>query len=129
MVRKKNCRPIHNQRQAYSGHKRHHGMKFQSVTGPEGFFMSFYGPVAGCRHNSFMLHESGLLQELQRLLPNAEYSIFGDPAYPNGPWLWGGLRCPRPGLEQQFNTTMSSIRESVEYLLNLFTLKNRFQRF
>jgi hypothetical protein len=26
---KKTCRPIHNQRQAYSGHKRHHGMKFQ----------------------------------------------------------------------------------------------------
>jgi hypothetical protein len=62
-----------------------------------------------------MLHESGLLPELQRLLSNAAYSIFRDPAYPNGPWLWGGFRRPRPGLEQQFNTTMSSVRESIEW--------------
>jgi hypothetical protein len=56
-----------------------------------------------------MLHESGLLPELERLLPNVDYSIFGDPAYPNGPWLWGGFRQQRPGLEQHFNTTMSSV--------------------
>jgi hypothetical protein len=61
--------------------------------------MSFHGPVAGCRHDSFMLHKSGLLPELECLLPNAEYSIFGDPAHPNGPWLWGGFRRPRQGLE------------------------------
>jgi DDE superfamily endonuclease len=86
---KKTCHPIYNQKQAYSGHKRHHGMKFQSVTGPEGFSMSFNGPVTGCRHDSFMVYESGLLSELQRLLPNADFSIFRDPAYPNSPWLWG----------------------------------------
>jgi DDE superfamily endonuclease len=90
-------------------------MKFQSVTGPEGFFMLFPGPVTGCCHDSFMLYESGLLSALQRLLPNVEFSIFGDPAYPNSPWLWGGFWCPRPGLEQKFNTTMISIRESVEW--------------
>jgi hypothetical protein len=62
-----------------------------------------------------MLYESGLLRELERLLPHWKFSIFGDPAYPNSPWLWGGFRRPRPGLEQQFNTAMSSVRESVEW--------------
>jgi DDE superfamily endonuclease len=63
------ARPTYNQRQAYSGHKRHHGIKFQSVYGPEGFYMHFYGPLAGCRHNSYMLRELGLLDQLRRIFP------------------------------------------------------------
>jgi DDE superfamily endonuclease len=109
------ARPTYNQRQAYSGHKRYHGMKFQSVYGPEGFYLHLYGPLAGCRHDSFLLGESGLLDELQRLFPNGEYSIFGDPAYPNSAWLWGNYRRPRPGVECEFNKTMSSVRECVEW--------------
>jgi hypothetical protein len=38
------CRPVRNQKAAYSGHKRYHGIKFQSVFGPEGFYMSLHGP-------------------------------------------------------------------------------------
>jgi hypothetical protein len=39
--------PTYNQRQAYSGHKRYQGMKFQSVYGPEGFYLHLYGTLAG----------------------------------------------------------------------------------
>jgi hypothetical protein len=52
-------------------------MKFQSVTGQEGFFMSFHGPVAGCQHDSFMLYESGLLRELERLLTRLILTVHG----------------------------------------------------
>jgi DDE superfamily endonuclease len=77
--------------------------------------MHFYGPIAGCQHDSFMLGESGLVAELQRLFPNGEYSIFGDPAYPNSAWLWGNYRRPCPGIEEEFNKTMSLVRETVEW--------------
>jgi hypothetical protein len=61
-------------------------MKFQSVYGAEGFYMHFYGPIAGCQHDSYILGESGLMNELRRIFLNGEYSIFGDPSYPNSVW-------------------------------------------
>jgi DDE superfamily endonuclease len=119
--------PTYIQRQAYSGHKRFHGMKFQSVYGPEGFYLHLYGPLAGCRHDSFLLGESGLLDELQQLFPNGEYSIFGDPAYPNRAWLWGNYHHPWPGVEEEFNKTMSSVRElsNTKYYCSLTRNVNR----
>ena len=38
-------RPGENQRLLYNGHKRVHGLKFQSLVLPNGFIAHFYGPV------------------------------------------------------------------------------------
>ena len=39
------CRPEENQRIVYNGHKRVHGLKYQSVALPNGMIANMYGPV------------------------------------------------------------------------------------
>ena len=39
------CRPKHNQRVVYNGHKRVHSLKFQSVVLPNGIIANLYHPV------------------------------------------------------------------------------------
>ncbi|CAB1110273.1 unnamed protein product [Ectocarpus sp. CCAP 1310/34] len=51
----------------YNGHKRKHAMKFQGVITPDGLFVDLWGPVAGTRHDSFILAQSGLMEELSML--------------------------------------------------------------
>ena len=59
------CRPNINQRVMYNGHKRVHGIKFQSVVVPNGLIANLSGPYEGKKHDSMMLNESGLLGDLQ----------------------------------------------------------------
>jgi hypothetical protein len=66
---RRTCRPIRFQRAVYSGHKRCHGIKFQSVVTPDGLIARFFGPIPGARHDSFMLAESQLLAQLEALMP------------------------------------------------------------
>ena len=54
------CKPDENQRILYNGHKRVHGIKFQSVVAPNGLIASLFGPVEGRRRDSGMLVDSGL---------------------------------------------------------------------
>jgi nuclease HARBI1 len=113
---RKICQPKYYQKAAYSGHKRCHGIKFQSLYGPEGLYLHFSGPIAGSRHDAFMLRESELLPQLQRLFPDGRYRIFGDPAYPQSHLLFGGYRDPCPGsVEACFNTMMLSVCVVVEW--------------
>ena len=64
---RKTCRPFYFQKHCYSGHKRYHGLKYQSMYIPDGLFAHLYGPIYGNRHNSFMIQESGFLQAMQRM--------------------------------------------------------------
>lgn len=41
------CRPERYQRALYSGHKRYHGLKYQSVSTPNGMIAHLYGPIEG----------------------------------------------------------------------------------
>jgi hypothetical protein len=119
---RRTCKPSRFQRLAYSGHKRCHGIKFQSVVTPDGLIAMMYGPVPGSRHDSFMLGESNLVQQLREVVPlNNQgipaYQLYGDPAYPQSGVLFGGFRNARPGtIEATWNTEMSKVRESVEWL-------------
>nr|XP_006818565.1 PREDICTED: uncharacterized protein LOC102805935 [Saccoglossus kowalevskii] len=103
-------RPIHYQKQVFSGHKRIHAMKFQSIIAPNGLIAHMFGPFEGRRHDAAMLAESGLLEQLQQLnAPNGDpYSVYGDPAYPLRPHLLcpfkGALLSPE---EREFNKKMS----------------------
>ena len=60
------CRPGKNQRLLYNGHKRYNYIKFQSVVAPNGVIANLFGPVEGKRHDSGMLADSGLLNQLQQ---------------------------------------------------------------
>ena len=60
------CRPGQNQRVLYNGHKKVHALKFQSLVTPNGLIANLFGPIEGKRHDSGMLAESNLLQQLQQ---------------------------------------------------------------
>jgi nuclease HARBI1 len=122
-TRRKICRPSYFQKQAYSGHKRSHGIKFQSVVTPDGLFALMFGPIMGNRHDSYMLAKSELIPKLREFMPDvadppapAVFSLYGDPAYPQSEYIFGGYRNPRAGSpEAQWNTEMSKVREVVEW--------------
>ena len=78
-------RPGRNQRVVYNEHKRVHAIKFQSVATPDGLVGLLHGPYEGKRHDSGILRESGLIQELEHhsVSPDGQVMcIYGDPAYP-----------------------------------------------
>ena len=113
------CRPTANQRVVYNGHKRVHGIKFQSVALPNGLIGNFDGPYEGRRHDSTILQESGLLIDLQRVawFNQQPLCIYGDPAYPlqvhlQAPFRTGNL-APN---QESFNKAMSEVRVAVEWL-------------
>jgi len=115
-------RPTYYQRRMYSGYKRMHGIKFQSITTPDGLIANLYGPMNGNRHDSFMLGQSAVLDQLKNLMPRHAdgtdniYALYGDPAYPRSIYLFGGFRNPPPGsAEARWNARMSSVRVSVEW--------------
>ena len=99
---RKTCRPNRFQKAAYSGHKRAHGIKFQLVLAPDGLIVSLFGPIAGSRHDSFMLGKSNLLHQLCNMMPegNAIYTLFGNPAYPQSAYIIGGFNNPAAGSDE-----------------------------
>ena len=106
------------ERVVYNGHKRVHGLKFQSVALPNGLIGKLYGPVEGRCHDARMLKDSGLLNDLSRVGFNIRGEVLclcGDPAYPLRPK--GNVPVLTPEVEA-FNTAMSSGRVSVEWLFN-----------
>ena len=114
------CKPDENQTILYNRHKRVHGIKFQSVVAPNGLTASLIGPVEGRRHDSGMLFDSGLLQELSHysFAPDGTpLCVYGDPAYPLRVHLQGPFKGAHlTPAEQQFNKAMSQVSVSVEWL-------------
>ena len=113
------CRPTYHQKVIYSGHKRAHGIKFQSVIAPDGIFACMFGAINGNRHDSFMLNESELMPRLRDMMPagiigggglDAEpvdrvYALYANSAYPQSAYIFGGFRNPPDGSrEAQWNT-------------------------
>ena len=114
------CRPQTNQKLVYNGHKRVHGLKFQSIAVPNGLIAHLYGPIEGRRHDAGMLRESRVLTQMQRHMtaPNGRlFSVYGDPAYPLSD---GHILAPYRGgaisrNQMLFNKRMSAVRICVEW--------------
>ena len=98
------CRPTKFQKVAFSGHKRRHGMKFQSVVIPNGLIAALHGPESGSRHDSYLLGESKLHDQLEAMFPAGNYSLYGDPAYPQSAWIYGGYRDPLGQIHLRLST-------------------------
>ncbi|KAF7328087.1 DDE Tnp4 domain-containing protein [Mycena kentingensis (nom. inval.)] len=120
-------RPSRFQRQAYSGHKKKHALKYQAVKAPNGLIAHLYGPIEGRRNDNALLHESQLenLHYQHALRPGVDaqtpleeryYQVFGDPAYGVRPWLLSGY--PRLDLtpeQHRWNVLMAKQRIEVEH--------------
>ena len=113
-------RPERNPHVLYNGHKKVHGVKFQSVAAPNGLIANLFGPVEGRRHDSAMLARSGLLQMLQHYSIAQDGSIlciYGNPTYPLRPQLQRPFRsAQKTPLQKAWNKAMSSVRVSAEWV-------------
>ena len=118
------CRSGEGQKQLYDGHKRVHGIKFQSIVCPDGMVANLYGAIEGRCHDSFMVARSGILDQFG---PHGEIlCIYGDPAHP----LRAHLQTPFKGanltpLQISRNKEMSSTRVCVEWVFR--DIKNYFK--
>ena len=119
--RERGVRNLNNvQRACYNGHKRHHGLKFQSIVLPDGLVAQMFGPVEGRRHDSTLLKFSKL-DEKMAMLPPGSY-IYGDQAYQVRPWLLSPFRGPnKPPYMRRWNRCMRTVRISVEHGFKIIT--------
>lgn len=112
------CRPEFNQRDLYSGHKRVHCLKFQSVVTPNGLIASLMGPFLGRRHDAGIFHESRIQEQLQQKtdVNGNLYYLYGDAAYPLIPSIITPYKGANISPEQHnFNAVMSPMRVCVEW--------------
>lgn len=117
-------RPAENQGVMYNGHKHVHALKYLAVQTPDGLMQYLFGPWEGCRHDSAMLEESGLLAALDEKFPVpqdaepavADLTLYGDSGFPLSERCLTPFR--RLGITPQqivFNRLLSSSRVSVEW--------------
>ncbi|KAF0724850.1 hypothetical protein Ae201684P_020504 [Aphanomyces euteiches] len=79
-----------------------------------------YGPVEGRRHDCTVLSMSRIMNTIQGNTSLKHYCLYGDPAYGCQPCL----ACPFPNaapgsLQATFNSSMSAVRESVEWSFHI----------
>ena len=113
-------RPGMHQRVLYNDHKKYHALRFQPVVAPNNLIANLYGPVEGTRHDSGILIDSGLLNQLQQYSFGQNQRplfIYGDPAYPLRVHQQAGFKRARLTQQQDdWNIRMSEVRVSVEWI-------------
>ena len=80
---------------------------------------NLFGPIEGSRHDSFMLAQSNLLQDLQQHSQDQngqDLCIYGDPAYPLRIHLQAPFRGNVTPAQREFNKSMSEVRIVVEWI-------------
>ena len=90
----------------------------QAVTAPNGLIAHMYGPIAGRRHDAYMLQVSDVQAKLATITKpdGSPYVIYGDAAYGLLPTILSPYRGSQLTQQQQdFNRAMSRVRVSVEW--------------
>ena len=102
------------QRAQYSNHKHYHGFKAHAVIAPNGMVVHYFGPVDGRRHDSYLLHESGVFNRLTGLTRHGiDYQMYGDSAYPMHRNLLSPIpriHAPTGSIGAELNRRMSVVR-------------------
>ena len=113
------CKPTIHQTQYYSGHKRHHAVKYQSVTTPDGLILSMFGAIPGRNDDRTMLLQSHLVDYLDaapRHPHGPPFVVYGDSGYSRSLFVATGYNSVNTtDAQKRFNRTMSRIRETVEW--------------
>ena len=93
--------------------------KIQSVVITNGLIANLHGPFEGKRHDSTMLQQTDILNELRRVAFHNGHPLclYGDPAYPLGVHLQAPFKniqlTPQMVL---YHAAMSEVRVAVEWL-------------
>ncbi|KZV71349.1 hypothetical protein PENSPDRAFT_577890 [Peniophora sp. CONT] len=119
------CRPSLFQRLFYSGHKRYHALKFESIVIPNGLIAFLFGPEAGRRNDLHLLDISGIAELCYdycfTMSPDGTrryFQLYGDGAYGDSEVLLSPFVADGENLapeEQWFNAEMSDMRVAVEH--------------
>ncbi|KAK7792060.1 hypothetical protein R5R35_007095 [Gryllus longicercus] len=112
------CIPTVNQENYYSGHKRKHCLKYQSVLCPDGIIANLLGLFHRRRHDAAMLLDSGLYDQLLQtaVFPDKKYVIYGDSGCPIRQLLFRPFQGRNLSEDQEsFNAAMSALRQSAEW--------------
>ena len=106
----------------FSGHKKRHLMKFQSVMTPLGVVVHLFGPYEGQRHDAHILQASGLVPQMQlyTIQPGGgAYSVYADSAYPLQPCVLCSFQGAHLTPEQRrFDADMVAVWVAVEWGFN-----------
>ena len=117
------ARPKFGQRYVYSGYYKMHGLKFQSVVGPNGLIIELYGPLPGARGDAHMLYKSKFHERMQTLsqivADGNDYYVYGDAAYPLTRYTMRGYKGAMRPDERAFTVAMNTLRVSVEQAFGL----------
>jgi hypothetical protein len=113
------CRPTHFQRSQYDRHKKGHGLKFQTLEGPDGLGISCIRAFDGRRGDGYIFRHSNLENFWMNHPIAGNYRKLADSAYPTTNWTLSLFK-RLPGLElppdrQAFNATYSPMRTCVEW--------------
>jgi hypothetical protein len=107
------------QKDVFSGHKRLHGIKFQSLLTPDGLISVLLGPWIGKRHDARMLSESELRACLERFCRDENgdvYAIYGDGGYTDMEFMFSPFQGESLSSDEcKFNRAMSGVRIAVEW--------------
>lgn len=106
------------QREIFDGHHRSHGLIWQSLVFPNGMMGDLYGPVAGRRHDAYVLSLSELNPRLQQVMQGwpRPLKVYGDAAYPILSHVDRGFRGANLSQAQRaYNRALSRVRISVEW--------------
>lgn len=121
------CRPKVDQKDFFSGHKRYHCIKFQSIVTPDGLIVHLNGPYVGSRHDAGIYNCSNIRNTIgPHLIKNSrQYILYGDPAYPISTFLFPPFKGAVLSEDEViFNFKMSQVRQCVEWgfskVVNLF---------
>ena len=102
----------------FSGHKRVHCLRFQSLLLPNGLIGHMSSPLEGRRHDAILLWESDILGQLQQLYRHDRrpFTVYGNPAFRAQKHLISPIkRHILTDQERGFNTSMSVVWECVEW--------------
>jgi hypothetical protein len=104
------CRPMVDQEELYSGHKKAHSIKYQAIATPDGLISHLGGPFPGRRHDARMLTEfriKDFLFQHSHGHGNRELAIYGDEGYGR---LFPVLAPYRGTLTEEQNATNEGMR-------------------
>ncbi|CAN7977247.1 unnamed protein product [Ixodes persulcatus] len=110
------CRPSRDQRAYFSGHKRFHALKYQSIMCPNGIIVHLHGSHKGSAHDAGILRDSRLMEQLEELIPAEQFVLYGDPAYPLTPLVFKPYAGSKlTNTQACFNKSMRTVRQCVEW--------------
>ncbi|ETP45982.1 hypothetical protein F442_07710 [Phytophthora nicotianae P10297] len=106
------------QQSVYNGHKRKHGLKFQTLVTPDGLIIHLFGQFPGRNHDIKMFAKSGLADQVRSDSRFVDYRIFGDCAYGRDDVMLSPFEGAVGNLteaQKDINSKMSKVRVSVEW--------------